>query len=507
VLKSGLAPASAQVSYGENHTHFAPTDSNDLGIVLGVRSVTSGWHWDVSASEGYNHFDYGLTNSLNASLGPASPTSFHVASFTSEQQGVNVDATRDFTSQWRFPLVVTLGAEGLFEHYHTDPGDPASYAAGPYTLNDFGEVIPPGSQGDSGLRPEDAVHLHRNVGSAYLELQSDVTQRLLLGVAGRYSHYSDYGSSTTGKFAVRYKFTDSLLFRSSVSNSFRAPALAQTGIRLATLNFNDTGTGLQNNAWLPPTDPLAQLLGGRPLQPERSVNITAGLAWRSQARAFATLDLYQIHITDRITPTAQISTASQQDYLIAHGLTDIASVQYLSNNLDTTTRGLDAVLGKELDLWGGTLKFTSGFSRNYLHQDSLRNPDLVSGQVLVPLEYGSPSTKLILTTDWGNSRWGAFVQTTRFGTVYAYSYDSSLPTINGWNVQRYDSVWCTDLEARLQVLKRLQFAVGGTNVFNHYPAQTTPGGSYGGAFPYNFAHPLGINGAYYYAKLTVAMGK
>jgi iron complex outermembrane receptor protein len=344
------------------------------------------------------------------------------------------------------------------------------------------------------------------VGSTYLELQSDVTNRLLIDVAGRYSHDSDYGSSTTGKFAVRYKFTDDLLLRSSLSNSFRAPALAQTGFRLATLNFNDEGTGLQNNAWLPPTDPLAQLLGGQPLGPERSVNISAGLAWRSQSRAFASLDLYQIKITDRITPTEQISTEGQEAYLIEHGLTDIASVQYLTNTLDTRTRGLDAVIGKELDVWGGTLKLSGAFNRNYLQQQGLRNPDLVSGQVLVPLEYGSPSTKLILSTDWGNSTWGGFVQATRFGTVYAYSFDEGLPTINGWNVQRYDPIWSVDLEARVQVIKQVQFALGGTNVFNHYPAQTTPDGSYGGAFPYNYAHPLGINGAYFYAKLTLTTG-
>jgi hypothetical protein len=49
--------------------------------------------------------------------------------------------------------------------------------------------------------------------------------------------------------------------------------------------------------------------------------------------------------------------------------------------------------------------------------------------------------------------------------------------------------------------------LGGTDVFNRYPDQTTAGGSFGGALPYNFAHPLGINGAYYYTSLSVVLGR
>lgn len=499
-------PTNVESIYPRGFRPVSTGRSGDVGLVAGARGASFGWNWDLSASEGFNRFRYGLDHSLNASLGPTSPTSFHVATFVSEQQALNLDLTRNVATPWNTPLTVSVGAEGLFQHYHTDAGDPASYAAGPFTVNGFGEVIPPGSQGDSGLRPQDTVRLHRTVGAVYAELQSELTNRLLVDLAGRYSHYGDYGSSSTGKLALRYKLTEQILGRASISNSFRAPALAQTGIRFATLNFNDTGTGLQNNDWLPPGDPLAQLLGARSLKPEKSVNLSAGLAWRAPTRTYATLDVYQVRITDRITPTAQLSTADQTQYLVDHGLTDIASVQYLTNALDTTTRGLDVVAGQELDLWHGTLKLTGAFNRNYLHEDRERDPALLSGNVLVPLEYGSPSTKLVLTSDWGNERWGARLQATRFGTVYAFSFDSGLPTINGWNVQKYDAAWSIDIEGRVQVVPGLQLSLGGTNVFNRYPDRTTPAGDYGGAFPYNYANPLGINGAYYYASLVYTFG-
>ncbi|MBV8341572.1 MAG: TonB-dependent receptor, partial [Gammaproteobacteria bacterium] len=391
----------------------------------------------------------------------------------------------------------------------TGAGDPASYAAGPDTVDQaFGEIIPPGSQGDNGLSPADVVHLARHVSSAYVELEDDLTTRLLLDVAGRYSDYSDYGSSTTGKFSARYKLSDGLLVRGALSNSFRAPALAQTGIRFTTLNFNSTGTGLQNNAWLPPGDPLAELLGAQPLKPEKSVNATAGIALKPAARSYATLDFYQIRITDRITPTGQLSTAGEASYLAANGLSDIASVQYLTNALDTTTRGYDLVLGHDADLWGGNLRLTAAFNRNYLHEDREQNPALLSGTVLIPLEYGSPATKLVLAGDWSGSRWGAHLAATRYGTAYAFSFDSTLPTVNvpagvGSNVQRYSPAWSIDVEGRVNLTRNVTLAIGGTDVFNRYPDQTTAGGSYGGSFPYNFAYPLGINGAYYYASLAL----
>jgi iron complex outermembrane recepter protein len=423
-----------------------------------------------------------------------------VADFTYEERALNLDVTREFPLGLAEPLGVALGAEYLHESYHTSPGDPASYAEGTYTYDAaYGEAIPPGSQGDNGLSPQDAVHLRRHVASAYADLDQDVTSRLLLGIAGRFSNYSDYGSSSTGKFSARYKLTEDFLVRGAVSNSFRAPALAQQGIRITTLNFNATGTQLQNTAFLPPTDPLAAANGGLPLRPETSVNYTAGFAWRAPADTALTLDAYQIRIHNRIAPTGQIGVSDP-------AYPDIAAVTFLTNGLDTTTRGLDLVASHSQPLLGGDLKASAAFNRNYLHQDALRNalanPGAVNETVLIPLEFGSPGTKLVLSSDWSNALWGASVRAIRYGSLYAFSYDSTLPTLNGANVQKYSPAWTVDAELHVNPIPSLTLAIGGTDVFNRYPDQTTPGGSYYGAFPYNFANPLGMNGAFYYVRAS-----
>ncbi len=496
-------PSNVPAIYPNGFRPVSTGSSRDLGWVGGGKGAIGGWDFDISGRIGTNLFSYGLAHSLNASLGAVSPTQFHVADFVTSQAGLNVDLTRKIDAGLYAPAVFSLGAEWNDEHYHTGAGDPASYAAGANVSNAFGEVIPPGSQGDSGLRPQDVVHLHRSLGAAYAELESDVTSRLLLDLAVRYSNYSDYGSSTTGKFSVRYKLTENFLVRGSLSNSFRAPALAQTGIRFAVLNFNSSGTGLLNNVWLPPNDPLAQLLGAHPLKAETSTNATVGLAWRAAGGWSTTLDFYQIKIANRITPTTQITsfTLPAQNYMSANGLTDIGSVQYLTNSLDTTTRGYDLVIANDTRVSEGKLHASLAFNRNYLHEDRERNPTNLGGTVLIPLEYGSPATKLVLSGEYDTDHWGVHAGATRFGTVYAFSFDSTLPTINGSNVQRYAPEWSIDLEGRWHVGNGLTFSLGGTDVFNRYPDQTVAGSNYGGALPYNYAHPLGINGAYYYVAL------
>lgn len=484
--------------YPHGYRPVSTGTSHDIGFVGGIKADAGGWKWDLSARDGYNTFSYGLTNSLNAALGDASPTSFHVADFTYEERAINLDVAKGVDVGAAAPLNVAAGAEFMHQAYHTSPGDPASYAA---PADAVAAGIPPGSQGDNGLSPADAVHLTRSVTSAYLDLDYEVSHRLLVGVAGRYSHYSDYGSSTTGKFDVRYNLTDDFLVRAAVSNNFRAPSLAQTGLRLTTLNLNSDGTGLQNTAFLPSTDPLAIANGGTQLKPEKSVNYTAGLAWRGAAGVAASVDVFDIRIRDRITPTGQIPVNLPDQ-------PSLGAVTFLTNGLDTTTRGLDVVISDTQRLQGGELKLSAAFNRTYHHLDGLTGVLAAPGPnaaVLIPLLYGAPATKLILDINWSTGDWGAFVRPTRFGSLYAFTYDGNEPLLLGGNAQKYGSAWTVDTEAHYNFTKQVTVAVGGANVFNRYPDRTTSGGTYYGSFPYNFVNPVGLNGAYYYARIAIKL--
>lgn len=64
--------------------------------------------------------------------------------------------------------------------------------------------------------------------AAYFDLETDFTDKLSGGVAGRYEHYNQgVGGTRSGKISLRYQATDSFALRGTVSNGFRAPSLAQ----------------------------------------------------------------------------------------------------------------------------------------------------------------------------------------------------------------------------------------------------------------------------------------
>ncbi|HEY9025699.1 MAG TPA: TonB-dependent receptor, partial [Burkholderiaceae bacterium] len=491
---------------------YRPQTTNrdqDVSWVGGFTQSTADWTIDASARVGQNDFDYGVEHSANASLGAASPTAFHLADFRFRQVALNVDANREVAASWLAePASLALGAEAMHERYRTRPGDAASYAAGPDT------GAPPGAQAGPGLSPADAVDLGRWVKSAYADVDLPVTQRLLLDLAARWSGYGGAGDAVTGKLAARYKPTDAFLLRGSFSNSFRAPALAQTGFRFTTLNFNQDGTGLQNDALLPASDPLAHAFGARKLKPELSTNLSLGAAWKATGTATLSVDAYRIRVRNRITRSSDLQSDAVSAYLDSIGRTDIESVAFLTNALDTTTQGVDLVANDTLAVAGGTLNLNAALNLNRTKIDRVRDGSaalaaidpsltLLTPESLLIVKRGSPTNKLVLGADWTGGSWGLTGRVTRYGAVYDQSFDSNAPVVDGASAQRHGANWSTDLELSYRATPQVTLALGGNNIFDRYPDRTYAGGTLGGALPYDYIAPIGINGAFYYGRLAI----
>jgi len=144
-------------------------------------------------------------------------------------------------------LNVAFGIEGRREGFQIQAGQLESYEPVPPNLGTVFPNATPGAQGFVGFSPANAIDAHRNNGSAYIDVEAQVTDKLLIGLAGRGETYSDFGQTATGKASIRYDFTPWFALRGTVSTGFRAPSLQQqyfTSVSSVVQTVTDPNTGL-----------------------------------------------------------------------------------------------------------------------------------------------------------------------------------------------------------------------------------------------------------------------
>ncbi|MGY2437614.1 TonB-dependent receptor, partial [Escherichia coli] len=66
----------------------------DSSFVLGYEFNLGEWNIDTSAGYGGNSFEYNIVNTLNASLGPDSPTEFDAGTLSTSEANLNIDISR-----------------------------------------------------------------------------------------------------------------------------------------------------------------------------------------------------------------------------------------------------------------------------------------------------------------------------------------------------------------------------------------------------------------------------
>ncbi len=125
-------------------------------------------------------------------------------------------------------------------------------------------------------------------------------------LAGRFEHFSDFGSTVNGKFAARWEPLHGYAVRGSLSNGFRAPSLHQQFFTTTSTNFiNGVPVDI---ATLAIDSPAARALGARDLKPEKSVNISVGATANPLRGLTPDRRSLQIHIKDRIVLTETLGT-------------------------------------------------------------------------------------------------------------------------------------------------------------------------------------------------------
>jgi iron complex outermembrane receptor protein len=482
-------------------------DNVDLSVAAGLRgTLASDWSWDLSAVYGSNDFDHDVTNSLNVSLGEASPTSFNVGEYKYAQTTLRFDMTRAFDlGGLSNPLNLAWGVEYRNEAYETEPGDPESYEAGPVI------GAPIGTQAGSGLKPEETVDVDRDAVGVYVDVETDLTDRFRAGVAARFEDYSDFGNSVDGKISGRYELTDALAVRGTVGTGFRAPSLTQAFFRGSTTSFGEGGQ-LENVLNLPTDDPIAVLLGAQDLDAEESVSYNLGFVFTPDNGFRFTVDFYRVDIDDRITLSERIGGPEVTDFIDDQlGIPGVLGVRFFTNAIDTQTEGLDIVADYAFDVGPGSLTLSAAYNNsdtevthvdpNPPELDALGVDNVLFGvEERNTIETASPDDKIILSAHWQTDRWSVLARGTRWGeATRVFNFGGGFEP-----EQTYGAEWGIDFDVEFAVTEKLSLAVGGNNVLDEYPDLSSADINYFGNLPYDVLSPITFNGAFFYFRTTYA---
>jgi len=449
-------------------------DNEDLSIAAGFRGEAASFDYDLSVVYGVNDYDFGVSNSINPSFGAASPTSFELAGFEFTQTTLNADLVREYDNVTAGgPVTFAFGAEYRFEDYQTEAGDPQSYEAGPDAATKS-----VGAEAGPGLRADSTVDIDRSVFALYGELEFPLTDAFTVGLAARYEDYDDFGDSTNGKFSVRYAFTDNFAVRAAYGTSFRAPSLAQTGFRFATQDFGAGGM-LETFGHIPVSDPLAIANGAIPLKEEESENLSAGFVLNVGDLFNVTVDYFQIDIDDRIT--------------LVQGTTD--NVTFFTNLVDTETDGFDIIVQGLFEAGSGTIGWMAAYNKS---ETTVKNPSVLGEEELNTIETAAPDDKIILSGNWSVDRWRTTLRATRFGeTTRDFDFGGGFP-----DAQTFSANWSIDAEVAFNINDAWTVALGGDNIFDEYPDPSSDDNGFFGHLPYDVLPPIGMNGAYWYARTS-----
>ena len=484
----------------------------------GAKGRAYGWDYDLSTGYGRNSFDMNVVHSVNVSMGNNSPTNFYAGQLAFGQWTNNLDVDRDFDVGMHAPLHTAVGAEFRVDQYKVSPGDPASYENGGVHVLDangnptatLGAV---GSQGYPGFRPEDAGSHSRNNVAGYVDLSSDITSQILIDVAGRAEHYSDFGSTTTGKVSGRYEPVKGYALRGAISTGFRAPSLGQeyfsnTAINFVTLPGQTTATPLEIRTF-PVASPEAIALHATPLRPEKSVNYSAGVALEPFQSLSATIDYYRIDMKDRIVLSNNFTAQSVIDTLNAHGLTGLGGGRYFTNAVDSKTNGIDVVANYGWSFSSSAvLRLTGGYNGNWTKVTRVDTSSVIAGQSVAlfgrvdraRLEVGNPRNNLLLSGDLNLGRGDVTLRTHRYGKVTSFGTNP-----DGSGDQTFSARWVTDASVSFGPVRRGTVTLGADNIFDEYPDPTIAANSNSGLLPFAGITPFGFNGRFLYAKFSLGL--
>ena len=517
--------------------------NRDQSLVAGLKGELdfgTGLGFDISGSYGNNKTVFSISNTINASLGPDTPTSFTPGEYEQSETGFNLDLTYGVPiSGWASDLNIATGFEYRKEEFGITAGDAASFQLGPLAapynaaagtgVEGFptGQGFSSSSNGFGGFTT-DIDSSQSNI-AIYGELEADITDAFTLQAALRWEDFDSFGTTTNYKIAGLYKLTDTLRVRGTYSTGFHAPTGGQVNATNVSTSFSDAGL-LEDRGTIPLSSAPGQLAadflastGARPtLGPETADNLSMGIAFETGPMAW-TVDYYNIRVKDRIALTDNLNFLDVLDFAgtgvatydgttIASALTslgdagtinradfngseDLQAFRFFTNNFDTKTTGIDIVGRMPFDIGAGSSSFAIAMNYN--------NTTVTNSGRILPLgqnrrdnlEEALPKWKGNIMFNHEQGIWRGLARVNYHSSWLDVNSPPSRPN------QEMSSMFTLDLEAGAKVMDNVEVIVGLANAFDSYPDENFTADRIGQK--YASQSPFGFNGGSYYAKLRI----
>ena len=488
-------------------------DLTDSSIVAGLRGyLDSGMTWDLSVNVGNSEVDQFIYNTVNASLGYDTPTSFSPGIYEQTDTNVNFDITYPV----RDNVSLAAGLEWRNEQFRIGAGDPASWEIGPYAAQGFGS----GSNGFNGYRPENSGTWDRANVAIYGDIEIDSPDEMgTFTAALRVEDFDGFGNTVNAKVSGRRQVSDVVSLRAAASTGFRAPTPGQQNAFNVTTAFDPETGGLSNSGTVPSTSAPAALRGGEDLQPEEAMNLSAGMVV-DRGEFTLTADIFHIAVDDRLAVSETFRqcaliqepncvTDAEIEQILAGGFVEarnLKNFRFFVNDFATETQGLDVVGTWAPPELGGDTTFSLVF--NYTKTEVTdHNPDTVGPFRIATIEKGLPEFRYNISMNHSAERWSLMTRLNYFdGWWDSEDAQNLLGRNNAPMYADYSGEFLLDVELGIPLPNDTSIAIGVQNLLNTYP-DVNPGGADGVGNQYGQFSPFGFNGSYYYVRFNYAWGQ
>jgi iron complex outermembrane receptor protein len=497
---------------------FLGTTKERWGTAGWKGSLPSGLTWDLSGTLAKNTLTLSMNQSENASFGPLSQTSFKFGTLSQKEKNANLDMTYPVNLGLASPVTLAWGAEYRKETYGSTEGDVQSYSGGPYAVPHplFVEGPPgvftqvgstaaksPGASGYGGTSPTYAGSWSDWSWGVYGDVEADVTDKLSMGVAGRYEHYHSFGGSFVYKVNGIYRVIPELSVRATLGTGFHAPSPGQTHDAILTTNFV-AGNQVQTGTY-PVDSPISQYFGSVGLKPEKSRNYGAGVVIKPNSTLTATIDAYIIKVRDRIgiSQTFHVTALDiiNQPELAAVG--EGGDVNFFTNAFDTSTKGIDFVGTWRHHIFDGGLTMTLAYNYNKSKVTKF-DPAVISDSQRIDIAHLAPNHRATLSANFLRGPWLFNARE----NYYGWWRDE-----NDYPGQKFGAKWTTDADLSYTFMQHFTLTLGANNIFNTHPDKIANSASNpiyvltgstadGQVYP-RLGGPFGINGGYYFVRVRV----